>query len=75
MRKYFVFLILLSSVNFLVADQTTGTTMSGFSLVEKRFVKEVDAECLLFRHNTSGARLLKIANDDPNKTFCISFKT
>ena len=49
--------------------------MSGFKLVEKRFVKEVDAECLLFQHERSGARLLKISNADLNKTFCITFKT
>ncbi len=49
--------------------------MSGFKLVEKRFVKEVDAECLLFQHQRSGARLLKISNSDLNKTFCITFKT
>ncbi len=58
-----------------VAQSTTGDKMSGFKLIEKRFVKEVDAECLLFRHERSGARLLKISNDDLNKTFCISFKT
>lgn len=49
--------------------------MSGFKLIEKRFVKEVDAECLLFKHEKSGARLFKIANDDLNKTFCVTFKT
>lgn len=49
--------------------------MSGFKLVEKRFVKEVDADCYLFEHQVTKARLLKIANDDMNKTFCISFKT
>ena len=49
--------------------------MSGFKLIEKRFVREVDAECLLFQHEKSGARLFKIANSDLNKTFCITFKT
>lgn len=47
----------------------------GFKLVEKRFVKEVNAECLYFQHVKSGARLLKIAADDANKTFSIAFKT
>ena len=47
----------------------------GFRLLEKRFVKEVNAECLSFEHLRSGVRLLKIAADDPNKTFCIAFKT
>jgi Zn-dependent M16 (insulinase) family peptidase len=47
----------------------------GFRLIEKRFVKEVNAECLHFEHIKSGAKLLKIAAEDPNKTFCIAFKT
>ena len=47
----------------------------GFRLTEKRFVKEVNAEVLCFEHKKSGARLIKIASDDPNKTFCITFKT
>jgi Zn-dependent M16 (insulinase) family peptidase len=47
----------------------------GFRLIETRFVKEANAECLFYEHLKSGARLLKIAADDPNKTFCIAFKT
>jgi presequence protease len=43
--------------------------------MEKRFVKETNAECLYFRHMKSGARLLKIAAEDPNKFFNITFKT
>ena len=50
-------------------------TYSGFKLTEKRFVKEVNAECLYFVHEKSGARLFKIAADDPNKLFNIAFKT
>jgi len=47
----------------------------GFKLIEKRFVKEVNAECFYFEHVKSGAKLFKIAANDPNKTFDISFKT
>jgi Zn-dependent M16 (insulinase) family peptidase len=47
----------------------------GFRLTEQRFVKELNAGCLYFRHVKSGARLLKILSDDPNKTFSIGFKT
>ncbi|MCY1721464.1 insulinase family protein [Prolixibacteraceae bacterium Z1-6] len=53
----------------------TGKQYHGFTLVEKKFVDEVNAECLLFQHDKSGARLLKIAADDPNKLFNIAFKT
>ena len=52
-----------------MAQPQTGDQMSGFKLIEKRFVKEVDAECLLFEHEQSGARLFKIANPS-----CICFK-
>ena len=54
---------------------TEGGLYHGFMLMEKRFVKETNAECLFFRHLKSGAKLLKIAADDPNKFFNITFKT
>jgi presequence protease len=57
------------------ADFTKGQIYHGFKLLDKHFVKEVNAECLYFEHVKSGARLFKIANDDPNKTFSIAFKT
>lgn len=59
----------------IMAQPQTGENMSGFKLIEKRFVKEVDSECLLYQHEKSGARLFKISNADLNKTFCITFKT
>lgn len=49
--------------------------LHGFKLIEKRFVKELNAECYYFEHVKSGARLIKIKADDPNKTFSIAFKT
>ncbi|MEI6123550.1 MAG: insulinase family protein [Bacteroidota bacterium] len=51
------------------------TTTHGFKLIEKRFVKEVNADCYYYEHVKSGARLLKIASTDENKTFGIAFKT
>lgn len=54
---------------------TPGDVIHGFLLKEKRFVAEINSECLLFSHLKSGARLFKIVNSDPNKTFCIGFKT
>lgn len=75
MSKTTTLLITLLLGTALMAQAQMGENMSGFKLIEKRFVKEVDAECLLFQHERSGARLLKISNDDKNKTFCITFKT
>ena len=51
------------------------TIYHGFRLKEQRFVKEIHADCLCFEHVKSGARLLKIASEDTNKTFSIGFKT
>lgn len=68
-----VFMAVLSSA--LYAGFKKGETYHGFKLLEKRFVKEVNAECLYFEHVKSGARLLKIAAGDPNKTFGVGFKT
>jgi len=75
MRYTKIMLISLLLSITIMAQPQTGENMSGFKLIEKRFVREVDAECLLFQHEKSGARLFKIANSDLNKTFCITFKT
>ena len=75
MRKLMFLLFAVLFITSINADIAPGGTMHGFTLIEKRFVSEVDAECYLFEHNSSGARLFKIASDDANKTFCISFKT
>ena len=52
-----------------------GDTMHGFTLEQKRFIKELDGEGYLFRHEKSGARLLKVASKDDNKVFSVAFKT
>lgn len=52
-----------------------GKSYQGFKLIEKKFVKEVNAECYLFEHESSGATIMKIASNDANKTFGIAFKT
>jgi presequence protease len=52
-----------------------GKVYDGFKLVERRFIDEVNANCFYFMHEKSGARLIKIAADDANKLFAISFKT
>ncbi|GAO30307.1 insulinase family protein [Geofilum rubicundum] len=57
------------------ASYQEGEVYHGFQLIENRFVEEVNANCLYFVHEKSGARLMKIAADDANKLFSVSFKT
>lgn len=68
-------LIIVIWVTTCLSGFEAGETYYGFKLLEKRFVKEVNAECFYFEHLKSGARLFKIAADDANKTFSIAFKT
>ncbi|HCK99322.1 MAG TPA: peptidase [Candidatus Marinimicrobia bacterium] len=70
-----ILILLIAGSTLLFGAFDVGDSYHGFKLIEKRFVKEVNAECLLFKHEQSGARLLKIAADDANKTFSIAFKT
>ncbi len=62
-------------VVFLLASCTKKDPYPGYKLIEKRFVKEVNADCYYLEHIKTGAKILKIAADDPNKTFAINFKT
>lgn len=79
MKLIKLFLTVIVSISFFsigyASKYEKGKTYFGFKLLEMRFVKEVDAECLYFEHIKSGARLFKIASKDDNKTFSISFKT
>ncbi|MGM9973549.1 MAG: insulinase family protein [Clostridiaceae bacterium] len=47
----------------------------GFKLMEKHELKEIKSNALIFIHEKSGARLLKLENSDDNKVFSIGFKT
>jgi presequence protease len=59
------------------SDQSNSTSYpsESYRLIKKKWIGEVNADCVLFDHIKSGARVLKIMADDPNKTFSIAFKT
>jgi Zn-dependent M16 (insulinase) family peptidase len=77
--RFFLNFFLLIFIYFSVSCQSDkykeGSTYFGFKLIEKRFVEEINTDCYLFEHVKSGARLLKFATNDANKTFSIAFKT
>lgn len=80
MKKNFPSILLIALATVITSCGSQGEykvneVYQGFKLIEKRFVKEVNAECLYFVHEKSGAHLLKIAAADPNKLFNIAFKT
>ncbi len=49
--------------------------MKGYTLLEKRFVNEINAEGSVFTHDKTGARVIHLACEDSNKCFMISFPT
>jgi presequence protease len=69
-------LALLSIMSFVIAScKPKEANIAGYKLIEKRFVKEVNADVYYFEHIKSGAHVLKIASNDQNKTFGVGFKT
>ena len=82
MKRICVLLLTLLMVSAMIlinscstSKLTPGQAYHGFKLIKTEFIDEVNSDCYYFEHEKSGARLLKIANDDPNKTFCATFKT
>ncbi len=76
--KKLLFLLMVSLLvtgSVVAQNFEVGGTYHGFKLIDKKFVKEVNSECYVFVHIASGAKLLKIASSDENKTFAIGFKT
>jgi len=58
-----------------ISDLHTRFKSIGYLLTKSKYIREVNAECHLLVHVKSGARVLKIMADDPNKTFSIAFNT
>ncbi|MBB5348195.1 insulinase family protein [Desulfoprunum benzoelyticum] len=54
---------------------TPGSTYSGFTLKEHRFIDELHADVYLLEHEILGCPLLAIKNGDSNKTFSVAFNT
>ncbi len=47
----------------------------GFDLISSEELPEIEGSAYTLAHKASGAKLLYLQNDDPNKSFSISFKT
>lgn len=52
-----------------------GNSYHGFKLKEKRTLDEINAEALIFEHDVTKAKLIKLICDDDNKVFAIGFRT
>lgn len=58
-----------------MTDFIQGKTYSNFTLINKQGIAEIHSTVYRFQHNTLGCTAFAIKNDDPNKTFCVSFMT
>ena len=47
----------------------------GYRLIKEEWLPEYNSKALLFEHEKTKARVLKMENDDDNKVFSIGFKT
>ncbi len=49
--------------------------LTGYEIIEKRRIEDIDSLVYLCRHKKTGARVALISNDDDNKVFYIGFRT
>ncbi|SHI82638.1 hypothetical protein SAMN02745163_00808 [Clostridium cavendishii DSM 21758] len=54
---------------------TVGNLYKGFKLLEEKEIKELGAKGLIFEHEKTGAKLIKLETVDDNKVFSIGFRT
>lgn len=48
---------------------------NGFKLIKQTYISSLKTTVMQYVHVKSGAKLIYLKNDDPNKTFCINFRT
>lgn len=49
--------------------------MKNYTLIEKKYIAEVNSKASVYEHNTTKAKVLLLENDDENKAFGIGFRT
>lgn len=49
--------------------------LSGYEIIEKREIADINSVSYLCRHKKTGARVALISNDDDNKVFYVGFRT
>lgn len=57
------------------APYTTGQEIGPFKVTHSQTVEELNCLLTELTHQSSGAKVIHIGNDDPENTFCLSFKT
>lgn len=50
-------------------------TYHGFKLIEVKLIDEINSTQYMFEHVKTGARLVKLQNEDDNKVFSVGFRT
>ena len=51
------------------------SAIPAYEKTQQQFLEDINSLGLVFRHRKTGARICVISNDDPNKTFCATFRT
>lgn len=50
-------------------------SITTYTILKQRFIKEIDSQVYLLKHNKTKANIIVMSNSDNNKTFSIGFKT
>ena len=49
--------------------------LTAYEIVEDREIKDLNSRGVILRHKKTGARIVLLSNDDPNKVFYICLRT
>lgn len=49
--------------------------LKNYTVLQEKFIKDINSNAFLMKHNKTGAKVLVMENDDENKTFGIGFRT
>lgn len=49
--------------------------VKGYLLQQTEYIKEIDAEAIIYIHEKTKAKILVMSNDDAHKSFCVGFRT
>ena len=51
------------------------TSFKNYTLISKEYLKDIDSDAYVLKHDKTGARVVLVDNSDDNKVFAVGFRT
>ena len=71
----FIIKLLAKIIIHQLGGENVAYPVKGYLLQQTEYIKEIDAEAIIYIHEKTKAKILVMSNEDAHKSFCVGFRT